>query len=69
MAGSTEKALQKLQQYLLVGQSYEGQQMIKTVYHRLRSRKKLVESYQLIEEAAKLQLQDGQVRSKRSCAL
>lgn len=55
------KPLQKLQLSLQAGQAYEGQQMIKTVYHRFRSRKKLVESYQVLEGAATQQLAAGQV--------
>lgn len=57
------KPLQKLQLSLQAGQAYEGQQMIKTVYHRFRSRKKLVESYQVLEGAATQQLAAGQARA------
>lgn len=56
-----EKAVEKLQQSLKASQAYEGQQIVLTTHSRLRSRKKLVESYQLLEQAAVLQLQQGQV--------
>lgn len=62
-SGGVERALEKLQLSLEAGQAYEGQQVIKTVYHRLRSRKKLLDSYQVLESGAMLQLQQGQVSS------
>lgn len=58
-----EKAIEKLQQSLKANQAYEGQQIVLTTHSRLRSRKKLTESYQLLEQAAVLQLQQGQVLS------
>lgn len=60
-AAGIEKAVAKLTQCLKADQAYEGQQIILTTHSRLRSRKRLVDSYQLLEEAAILQLQQGQV--------
>lgn len=54
------QALDKLRNNLEQGQPYDGQQMFKTIYHRLRAQKKLNDSYKLLEEGACLQLQEGQ---------
>ena len=54
--------MQRLNQSLEAGQAYEGQQVIKTVFHRFRSRKRLLDSYRLLEEGAVAQLQHNQVR-------
>jgi len=43
------------------GAFYEAQQMLKTVYFRYRSRQMLAESYDVLEDGACLQLQEGQV--------
>jgi len=43
------------------GQPYDGQQMFKTIYHRFRAQKKLQDCYKLLEEGARLQLQEGQL--------
>ncbi|KAK9815065.1 hypothetical protein WJX73_006334 [Symbiochloris irregularis] len=60
-ASGVDKAVEKLRQCLAADQAYEGQQIALTTHSRLRSRKRLVESYQLLEQAAVLQLQQGQV--------
>jgi len=59
---SVEKSLEKFRVSLEKGSIYEAQQLIKTVYHRLRSRKLMEESRQLLEKAACLQLDHEQVR-------
>lgn len=35
--------------------------MFKTIYHRFRAQKKLQDGYKLLEEGARLQLQEGQL--------
>ena len=35
--------------------------MFKTIYHRFRAQKKLQDCYKLLEEGARLQLQEGQL--------
>jgi hypothetical protein len=57
-----EKSLEKFRVSLEKGSIYEAQQLIKIVYHRLRSRKLMEESRQLLEIAACLQLDHEQVR-------
>ena len=58
---SVEKSLEKFRKSLEKGSVYEAQQLNKTVYHRLRSRKLLDESRDLLEKAACLQLDHEQV--------
>jgi len=58
---SVEKSLEKFRASLEKGSIYEAQQLIKTVYHRLRSRKLMEESRELLEKAACLQLDHHQV--------
>ena len=55
------QALAKLRTNLEQGQPYDGQQMFKTIYHRFRAQKKLQDCYKLLEEGARLQLQQGQL--------
>lgn len=55
------QALTKLRTSLQEGQPYDGQQMFKTIYHRFRAQKKLQDCYKLLEEGARLQLQEGQL--------
>ena len=55
------QAVAKLRSSLQQGQPYDGQQMFKTIYHRFRAQKKLQDCYNLLEEGARLQLQDGQL--------
>ncbi|BDA41429.1 probable Golgi to ER traffic protein 4 homolog [Coccomyxa sp. Obi] len=43
--------------------------MLKTIYHRLRSRKKLVESYDLLQKGARLQLKGDQLTCGSELAL
>lgn len=59
---NVEKSLEKFKRSLVNGTYYEAQQLIKTVYHRLRSRKFLEESRDLLEKASCLQLEHAQVR-------
>lgn len=59
---SVARSLEKFRASLENGTFYEAQQLVKTVYHRLRSRKLLEESRELLEKAACLQLQYQQVR-------
>lgn len=58
---AVQKAIAKLRSSLQQGQPYDGQQMFKTIYHRFRAQKKLQDCYNLLEEGARLQLQDGQL--------
>lgn len=58
---SLEKSLAKFKRSLDSGAFYEAQQLVKTVYYRLRSRKLLEESRDLLEEASCLQLEHAQV--------
>jgi hypothetical protein len=51
----------KMRANLDKGAFYEAQQMLKTVYYRYRSRRMLAESYDVLEDGACLQLQEGQV--------
>ena len=62
---SVEKSLEKFKTSLKKGSVYEAQQLIKTVYHRLRSRKLLEESRDVLEKAACLQLDHEQVNLLR----
>lgn len=55
------QALAKLRSNLEQGQPYDGQQLFKTIYHRFRAQKKLQDCYKLLEEGARLQLQEGQL--------
>ena len=55
------QAVAKLRSSLQQGQPYDGQQMFKTIYHRFRAQKRLQDCYNLLEEGARLQLQDGQL--------
>lgn len=43
------QALSKLEASLGAGQSYEGHELFKTVFYRLRSRRKAADSYALAE--------------------
>lgn len=55
------QAVTKLRSSVEQGQPYDGQQMFKTIYHRFRAQKKLQDCYKLLEEGARLQLQEGQL--------
>lgn len=68
MAG-TQKVLNKLQRSLEAGSYYDAQQAFKSVYYRYRAQKKLIDSYKLCEEGAKLQLQKGQLNCGVELAL
>jgi hypothetical protein len=61
MAQTVDKQIEKLRATVESGAAYEAQQILKTVFHRYRSRKKLQDSYDLVERGAILQLQHGQV--------
>lgn len=54
------QVLDELQDRLQQGKPYEGQQKFKTVHRRFRSKRKLNDSYKLLEEGACMQLRDGQ---------
>ena len=43
--------------------------MFKTIYHRIRAQKKLQECYKMLEEGARLQLQEGQLNCGVELAL
>ena len=43
------QALNKLEGSLDAGQSYEGHELFKTVFHRFRSRRQIADSYALAE--------------------
>lgn len=43
--------------------------MFKTIYHRFRAQKKLQDCYKLLEEGARLQLQEGQLNCGVELAL
>ena len=60
---SVAKSIDKLKSHIEKGSEYEGQQFIKTVYHRLRSRKHMQESRVLLTEASCIQLSHDQVTS------
>eukprot|EP00884_Botryococcus_braunii_P015051 jgi/Botrbrau1/23547/Bobra.0141s0018.1 len=68
-ASGVEKQLEKLRATVDSGASYEALQIVKTVYHRYRSRKKMLDSYQLLEEAAIMLLNRGQVTGGLELAL
>ena len=53
---NVEKSIEKFKSHIKKGSVYEAQQYIKTVYHRLRSRKLLEDSRELIKEASCIQL-------------
>lgn len=59
---SVEKAISKFISTIDNGSAYEAQQFIKTVYHRLRSRKLLDESRNLLTEAVCIQFQHNEAR-------
>eukprot|EP01025_Chloroclados_australasicus_P010459 TRINITY_DN14239_c0_g1_i10.p1 TRINITY_DN14239_c0_g1~~TRINITY_DN14239_c0_g1_i10.p1 ORF type:complete len:319 (-),score=22.47 TRINITY_DN14239_c0_g1_i10:87-1043(-) len=52
--------LEKIQQRVEEGQFYEAQQLIKTTYHRQRSKRKFEEAFNVLSEGAQLQLKHGQ---------
>ncbi len=58
---TTDRVVAKMRANLDRGAFYEAQQMLKTVYFRYRSRQMLAESYDVLEDGACLQLQEGQV--------
>lgn len=58
---SVKKSLDKFKSHIEKGSVYEGQQYIKTVYHRLRSRKLLQDSRELLKEASCIQLGQDEV--------
>lgn len=58
---SVDKALERFRRSLSGGNTYEAQQLVKTAYHRTRSRKLLDDSRNLLEKAAVLQLEHDQV--------
>ena len=58
---SVSKILSRIENATTTEAAYEAQQMLKTVYHRLRSRKKLTDSYDLLQQGARLQLEGDQV--------
>lgn len=60
-AMSVNKVLSRIENATTTEAAYEAQQMLKTIYHRLRSRKKLAESYDLLQKGARLQLKGDQV--------
>lgn len=63
------KAVLKLKASIDAGNSYEAQQMLKTVYHRFRMRDQLGDAYQLLEEGACMQLGRGQFNCGLELAL
>ena len=58
---SVERVLSRIREARTDQDAYEAQQMLKTIYHRLRSRGKLHDSYDLLQRGAVLQLSHGQV--------
>jgi uncharacterized protein (DUF2267 family) len=58
---SAERVLSRIRDARSDQDAYEAQQMLKTVYHRLRSRGKLEEGYDLLRLGAQAQLSQGQV--------
>ena len=59
---SVGKSIVKFKSHIEKGSVYEGQQFIKTVYHRLRSRKLLQDSRELLKEASCIQLSHNEVQ-------
>ncbi|EIE25182.1 hypothetical protein COCSUDRAFT_65140 [Coccomyxa subellipsoidea C-169] len=66
---SVNKILSRIENATTTEAAYEAQQMLKTVYHRLRSRKKLTESYDLLQQGARLQLKGDQLTCGSELAL
>ena len=56
-----ERVLKRVKEASDDESAYESQQQLKTVYHRLRSRRKLKEAYGLLSEGCKLQTSNEQV--------
>lgn len=66
---SVARILSRIENATTTEAAYEAQQMLKTVYHRLRSRRKLQESYDLLQKGARLQLERDQVENRMPHAL
>lgn len=56
-----ERVLKKVREAADDEAAYEAQQHLKTVYHRLRSRRQLQQAYQLLFDGCKLQVGKRQV--------
>jgi hypothetical protein len=57
----TQKSLDRIQAQVQQGAFYEAQQMYKTVYHRCRSKKQLVDSYRVLEAGSVQQVSNHQM--------
>ena len=57
----TERVLKRIQEASDDETTYEAQQQLKTVYHRLRSRNQLEQAYTLLSKGCKAQIMKGQV--------
>jgi hypothetical protein len=49
---AVSKAVERCLAQIAAGNSYEAQQMFKTVYHRYRTRKQVQEAYQVLQVRA-----------------
>lgn len=61
VSGPAKRALDNLSSSLQSGATYEGHEMLKTAFYRMRSRKKLHESYDIARYGAMLQFAEGQL--------
>lgn len=66
---SSDKVLKRIRDAPNEEAAYEAQQMLKTIYHRLRSRGKLHDCYELLQQGAIAQLEKNQVSNIPCTAL
>ena len=59
----TERIIKRIEEATDDETAYEAQQQLKSVYHRLRSRQKLKEAYELLYKGCTSHIACGQVRS------
>ncbi len=59
----SDRVLKKVQEASDDQTAYEAQQQLKSIYHRLRSRQKLEEAYELLSKGCISHIANGQVHA------
>ena len=59
----TDRVLKRVKEAPDDDTAYEAQQQLKSIYHRLRSRQKLNEAYELLSKGCISHISNGQVHS------
>ena len=59
----SDRVLKKIQEASDDQTTYEAQQQLKSIYHRLRSRQKLEEAYELLSKGCISHIASGQVHA------